>query len=51
MVAAEAKTGPAGGTAARVEALEQALSEADEQLADLRARVEALEAGGTERSR
>ncbi|MCH5674257.1 GntR family transcriptional regulator [Streptomyces gilvus] len=47
----EGKTGPAGGTAARVEALEQALSEAVEQLADLRARVEALEAGGTERDR
>jgi DNA-binding GntR family transcriptional regulator len=45
------KTGPAGGAAARVEALERALSEAVEQLADLRARVEALEAGGTERGR
>jgi DNA-binding GntR family transcriptional regulator len=47
----EVKTGPAGGTAARVEALERALSEAVEQLADLRAHVEALEAGGTERGR
>ncbi|MYR89035.1 GntR family transcriptional regulator [Streptomyces sp. SID685] len=47
----EVKTGPAGGTAARVEALEQALGEAVGQLADLRARVEALEAGGTERDR
>ncbi|ELS53616.1 hypothetical protein STVIR_5367 [Streptomyces viridochromogenes Tue57] len=41
-------TAPAGGTAARVEALEQALAEAVEELADLRARVEVLEAGGTE---
>ncbi|MGN5380527.1 GntR family transcriptional regulator [Streptomyces lasalocidi] len=56
---AEADTGPdaetapvsGGGTAARVEALEQALAEAAVQLADLRARVEALEAGGTERGR
>jgi DNA-binding GntR family transcriptional regulator len=44
-------TAPAGGTAARVEALEQALADAVEQLADLRARVEALESGGTERGR
>lgn len=43
--------GPAGGTAARVGALEQALAEAVEQVADLRARVEVLEAGGTERGR
>lgn len=35
---------PAGGTAARVEALEQALAEAVEQIAGLRARVESLEA-------
>ncbi|WP_329410353.1 winged helix-turn-helix domain-containing protein [Streptomyces sp. NBC_00704] len=34
---------PAGGTTARVEALEQALAEAVEQLAELRARVESLE--------
>ncbi|MFJ9362167.1 GntR family transcriptional regulator [Streptomyces mirabilis] len=45
------KTAPAGGTAARVEALEQALAKAAEQLADLRARVETLEAGTTERGR
>ncbi|MEU0070850.1 winged helix-turn-helix domain-containing protein [Streptomyces sp. NPDC006332] len=44
-------TAPAGGTAAHVEALEQALADAVEQLADLRARVEALESGGTERGR
>jgi hypothetical protein len=31
--------------------LEQALADAVEQLADLRARVEALESGGTERGR
>jgi len=47
----ERETGPAGGTAARVEALEQALSAAVERLADLRARIEVLEAGGTERDR
>jgi DNA-binding GntR family transcriptional regulator len=34
---------PAGGIAARVEVLEQALAEAVEQLAELRARVESLE--------
>ena len=39
---------PAGGTAARVEALEQALAEAVEQLAELRARVAVLEAGNDE---
>ncbi|MFE7215962.1 winged helix-turn-helix domain-containing protein [Streptomyces sp. NPDC057611] len=36
-------TTPVGGTTARVEALELALAEAVEQLADLRGRVEALE--------
>ncbi|MGM9469408.1 winged helix-turn-helix domain-containing protein [Streptomyces murinus] len=40
---------PVGGTAGRVEALELALAEALDQLTSLRARVEALEAGGTER--
>ncbi|MFD7908664.1 winged helix-turn-helix domain-containing protein [Kitasatospora sp. NPDC059747] len=40
---------PVGGTAARVEALELALAETLDQLNALRARVEALEAGGTER--
>ena len=40
---------PVGGTAARVEALELVLAQALEQLAFLRARVEALEAGVTER--
>ena len=45
----EAGNAPVGGTAARVEALEQELAEALEQLTDLRDRVEALEAGGTER--
>ncbi|QOV43879.1 winged helix-turn-helix domain-containing protein [Streptomyces chromofuscus] len=44
-------TDPVGGTAARVETLERALAEAVEQLADLRARVEALETGGGERGR
>ncbi|MFF0086952.1 GntR family transcriptional regulator [Streptomyces canus] len=39
-------TAPVGGTTARVEALERALVDAVEQLADLRARVEALETGG-----
>ena len=38
-----------GGTAARVEALELALAETLDQLTALRARVEFLEAGGTER--
>nr|WSX75731.1 winged helix-turn-helix domain-containing protein [Streptomyces sp. NBC_00899] len=42
---------PVGGTAARVEALELALAETLDQLTALRARVEALEAGGTERGR
>ena len=40
-----------GGTAARVEALELALAETLDQLTALRARVDALEAGGTERVR
>ncbi|WP_253915617.1 hypothetical protein [Streptomyces sp. NRRL S-31] len=35
-----------GGTTARVEALERALAEAVQQMADLRGRVEALESGG-----
>ena len=43
-------TAPAGGTAARVEALEQALAEAVEQIAELRARVAVLEAGNGEQS-
>ncbi|MEV6673282.1 winged helix-turn-helix domain-containing protein [Streptomyces sp. NPDC051162] len=47
----EAGNTPVGGTAGRVEALELALAEALDQLAGLRARVEALEAGGTERGR
>lgn len=49
----DAETGdtPVGGTAGRVEALELALAEALDQLIGLRARVEALEAGGTERGR
>ncbi|MFD8723903.1 GntR family transcriptional regulator [Streptomyces sp. NPDC059629] len=45
----DAETAPASGAVARVEALEQALAEAVAQLADLRARVEALEAGDGER--
>jgi DNA-binding GntR family transcriptional regulator len=44
-------TAPVGGATARVEALERALADAVEQLADLRARVEALETGGGERGR
>lgn len=44
-------TAPVGGTTARVEALELALAEAAQQLADLRGRVEALEAGGGGRGR
>ena len=40
---------PVGGTAGRVEALELALAETLDQLIALRARVEALEAGDTER--
>ncbi|MFF4831558.1 winged helix-turn-helix domain-containing protein [Streptomyces sp. NPDC001315] len=42
-------TAPVGGTAARVEALERALAEAVQQIADLRGRVETLESGGGER--
>ncbi|MEV7342315.1 winged helix-turn-helix domain-containing protein [Streptomyces sp. NPDC093544] len=38
-------TAPANGTTARVEALERALAEAAQQIADLRGRVEALESG------
>ncbi|MFD8914741.1 winged helix-turn-helix domain-containing protein [Streptomyces sp. NPDC059575] len=44
-------TAPLCGTAARVEALELALAEAAQQIADLRGRVEVLEAGGGERGR
>ncbi|MGW5248825.1 winged helix-turn-helix domain-containing protein [Streptomyces sp. NPDC004129] len=44
-------TAPLGGTAARVDTLERALADAVQQLADLRARVEALETGGGERGR
>ncbi|MFI1941077.1 winged helix-turn-helix domain-containing protein [Streptomyces purpureus] len=44
-------TAPATGTAARVEALERALAEAAQQIADLRGRIEALESGGGERGR
>jgi DNA-binding GntR family transcriptional regulator len=43
-------TAPVGGTTARVEALERALVDAVEQLADLRGRVEALETGSGKRS-
>ncbi|MFM9695739.1 GntR family transcriptional regulator [Streptomyces europaeiscabiei] len=39
-------TAPANGTTARVEVLERALTEAAQQIADLRARVEVLESGG-----
>ncbi|MFJ3302149.1 GntR family transcriptional regulator [Streptomyces sp. NPDC086549] len=39
-------TAPVGGMAARVEALERALAEAAQQIADLRGRVETLESGG-----
>ncbi|MFE0001587.1 winged helix-turn-helix domain-containing protein [[Kitasatospora] papulosa] len=44
-------TAPATGTAARVEALERALKEAAQQIADLRGRIEALESGSGERGR
>ncbi|MEV6669345.1 GntR family transcriptional regulator [Streptomyces sp. NPDC051162] len=44
-------TAPVGGTAARVEALERALADAVEQIADLRGRVEALETCGDGRGR
>ena len=47
----EAGNTPVGGMAARVEALELALAETLDQLTALRARVEALEAGSTERGR
>ncbi|WP_066956803.1 winged helix-turn-helix domain-containing protein [Streptomyces lushanensis] len=43
----EVGNAPLGGTAARVAVLELALAEALEQLTGLRARVEALEAGGS----
>lgn len=39
-----------GGTTARVEALERALADAVQQIADLRGRVEALETGSGERN-
>ncbi|WP_343242931.1 winged helix-turn-helix domain-containing protein [Streptomyces sp. SID12501] len=42
-------TAPANGTTARVEALERALAEAAQRIADLRGRVEALETGSGER--
>jgi DNA-binding GntR family transcriptional regulator len=41
----DAETSPVRGMVARVEALEQALADAVEQLAELRARVEVLESG------
>ena len=44
-------TAPATGAVARVEALERALAEAAQQIADLCARVEALESGSGERGR
>ncbi|MER6121792.1 GntR family transcriptional regulator [Streptomyces sp. NPDC001795] len=44
-------TAPAAGTTARVEALERALAEAVEQIADLRGRVEALETRSGKRDR
>ena len=44
-------TAPATGTAARVEALERALAEAAQQIADLRSRIEALESDSAERGR
>ncbi|MEU6200448.1 winged helix-turn-helix domain-containing protein [Streptomyces sp. NPDC047061] len=44
-------TTPAGGTTGRVEALERALADAVQQIADLRGRVEALESGGGEHDR
>ena len=47
----EVGNAPVGGTAARVEVLEMALAETFEQLTALRARVEALEAGDTDRDR
>ncbi|MFI5871363.1 winged helix-turn-helix domain-containing protein [Streptomyces sp. NPDC051445] len=47
----DAETAPVGGTATRVEALELALAEAAQQIADLRGRVEALEAGSGEPGR
>jgi DNA-binding GntR family transcriptional regulator len=44
-------TAPVGGMAARVEALERALAEAAQQIADLRGRVEALEKRSGKRDR
>lgn len=44
-------TAPATGTTARVKALERALTEAAQQIADLRGRIEALESGSGERGR
>ncbi|MEU5216497.1 winged helix-turn-helix domain-containing protein [Streptomyces sp. NPDC020807] len=46
-----AATTPATGTVARVEALERALAEAAQQIADLHGRIEALESGSGERGR
>ncbi|MER7840904.1 GntR family transcriptional regulator [Streptomyces sp. NPDC096040] len=46
-----AETASASGTAVRVEALERALADAVAQLADLRVRVEVLEAGNSEPGR
>ncbi|WP_329364139.1 GntR family transcriptional regulator [Streptomyces sp. NBC_01483] len=42
-------TAPVGGTTARVDALQRALAEAAQQIADLRGRVEALESGSGKR--
>jgi DNA-binding transcriptional MocR family regulator len=45
------ESAPVGAAAARVEALERALADAVEELAGLRTRVAALEAGGGKQSR
>lgn len=44
-------TEPAAGTTARIETLERALTEAAQQIADLRGRVEALESDNGKRGR
>lgn len=44
-------TASATGTTARIEALERALTEAAQQIADLRGRIEALESSSGERGR
>jgi DNA-binding GntR family transcriptional regulator len=44
-------TAHATGTTARVEALERALAEAAQQIADLRGRIEVLESGSGKRRR